>query len=77
MFYLSKILNKSLTEERCFLSTHEITCYEFINCNFEINNKYFIVEKINIYTNLKINFDYFGDLIDMIHEINNKKLRNQ
>lgn len=75
MFYLSKILNKSLTEERCFLSTHEITCYEFINCNFKINNKYFIVEKIDIYTNLKINFDYFSDLIDMIHEINNKNLK--
>lgn len=69
MFYLSKIINKSLVEERCFLSTHDITCYEFINCGIKINNKYFIVENIGIYTNLKINFDYFEDLIDIIHNI--------
>lgn len=69
MFYLSKIINKSLLEERCFLSTHDITCYEFINCGIEINSKYFIVENIGIYTNLKINFDYFEDLIESIHSI--------
>lgn len=71
MFYLEKIINKSLIKERCFLSTHVNSCYEFIDSNIEINSKYFFVEKVNIYTNLIINFENFDNLIDLIHELTN------
>ncbi len=70
MFYLSKIINKSLIDERCFLSTHDNTCYEFVNFKSEIISKYFLVEKVDIYTNLKINFVYFEELVDLIENIN-------